>query len=137
MAEVSEELAGDPMSQKQWVRQSLRRLVKRLRELKYEVSRSTVRRLLRKLKYRLLSNRADLQGAAHPDRDKQFRYIRRLKRLFLQAGYPVISVDTKKKELIGNFKNEGRTWRRDPIRSMPTISSRIARVGPCPTGFMT
>lgn len=114
MAEVSDDSAGDPMSQKQWVRQSLRRLVKRLGELKYQVSRSTVRRLLRKLKYRLLSNRADLQGTAHPDRDKQFRYIRRLKRLFLQAGYPVISVDTKKKELIGNFKNGGRTWRREP-----------------------
>ena len=116
IAEISDDSAGDPMSQKQWVRQSLRRLVKRLSELKYSVSRSTVRRLLRKLKYRLLSNRADLQGPAHPDRDKQFRYIRRLKRLFLQAGYPVISVDTKKKELIGNFKNGGRTWRTQPAK---------------------
>jgi hypothetical protein len=114
MAEVSDEIAGDPMSRKQWVRQSLRRLVKRLRELNYPVSRSTLRRLLRKLKYRLMANRADLLGPTHPDRDKQFRYIRRLKRLFLQAGYPVISVDTKKKELIGNFKNSGRTWRREP-----------------------
>ena len=114
IAEVSDEIAGDPMSRKQWVRQSLRRLVKRLGELGYTVSRSTIRRLLRKLKYRLMANRADLSGAAHPDRDKQFRYIRRVKRLFLEAGYPVISVDTKKEELIGNFKNSGRTWRSEP-----------------------
>lgn len=114
IAEVSDEVAGDPMSRKQWVRQSLRRLVKRLAELNYPVSRSTVHRLLRKLKYRLLANRADLLGPAHPDRDKQFRYIRRVKQLFLQAGYPVISVDVKKKELIGNFKNRGRSWRTEP-----------------------
>lgn len=102
------------MSRQQWVRQSLRRLAQRLRDQKYRVSRSTLRRLLRKLKYRLLANRPDLLGPNHPDRDKQFRYIRRLKRLFLTAGYPVISVDTKKKELIGNFKNTGRTWRTEP-----------------------
>ena len=114
IAEVSDEVAGDPMNRKRWIRQSLRRLVKRLGELNYTVSRSTIRRLLRKLKYRLMANRADLVGAAHPDRDKQFRYIRRVKRLFLEAGYPVISVDTKKKELIGNFKNRGRTWRSEP-----------------------
>lgn len=85
-------------------------MAKSLQSQGYTLGRSTVRRLLKKLDYRLLANRPDLLGPAHPDRDKQFRYIRRLKQLFLKAGYPVISVDAKKKELIGNFKNAGRSW---------------------------
>jgi hypothetical protein len=70
----------------------------------------TVRRLLKNLDYRLASNRKSLTGERHPDRDRQFRYIKRIKQLFLQAGLPVISVDTKNKELIGNFHNKGRNW---------------------------
>jgi hypothetical protein len=70
----------------------------------------TVRRLLKKLDYRLVANRKSLTGSAHPDRDRQFRYIKRIRQLFLQAGLPVISVDAKNKELIGNFHNQGRTW---------------------------
>jgi hypothetical protein len=73
-----------------------------------------VRRLLKKLEYELYSNRKSLTGPSHPDRDKQFRYIRRVKQLFLAAGYPVISVDTKKKELIGNFRNQGNHWASQP-----------------------
>lgn len=101
------------MSSKKWVRWSLRKVAAILRE-RYPISRTTLRRLLRKLDYRLLANRPELTGPAHPDRDKQFRYIARLIRLFLRAGYPVISVDTKKKELIGNFKNSGRAWATEP-----------------------
>lgn len=66
------------------------------------------------MEYRLLANRQALSGQPHPDRDKQFRYIARVKKLFIAAGYPVISVDTKKKELIGNFKNQGRAWGLEP-----------------------
>ena len=98
------------MSDQKWTRHSLRQLATSLQAQEYVVGRSTIRRLLKQLNYRLLANRPDLWGPAHPDRDKQFRYIRRLKQLFLQAGYPVISVDAKKKELIGNFKNNGRSW---------------------------
>jgi len=98
------------MSDQKWTRHSLRQLATSLQAQEYVVGRSTIRRLLKQLNYRLLANRPDLLGPAHPDRDKQFRYIRRLKQLFLQAGYPVISVDAKKKDLIGNFKNSGRSW---------------------------
>jgi hypothetical protein len=70
----------------------------------------TVRRLLKGLDYSLKSNRKEDSGPPHPDRDRQFRYIRRVTRLFTSAGRPVISVDTKKKELIGNFKNPGQAW---------------------------
>ena len=70
-----------------------------------------------KLEYGLVSNRKSLTGADHPDRDRQFRYIRRVKRLFLAAGWPIISVDAKNKELVGPFYNKGRTWRQaaDPV----------------------
>lgn len=74
------------------------------------MGRTTVRRLLDELGYDLYHNRQSLTGSAHPDRERQFRYINRVKKLFLNAGYPVISVDTKKKELIGNFKNAGVAW---------------------------
>lgn len=73
-----------------------------------------MRRLLRDLDFGLLSNRKSLTGPPHPDRDRQFHYIRRVQQLFLAAGMPVISVDTKNKELIGNFANKGRSWRQTP-----------------------
>lgn len=102
------------MSDKKWVRRTVRQMRKALKKQGYELSRSTVWRLLKKLKYELRANRKRFTGPAHPERDRQMRYIARVKRLFLAAGYPVISVDTKKKELIGNFKNPGRSWGRRP-----------------------
>ncbi len=98
------------MSGQKWVRRSLRQLSRALRRAGYQASRMTVRRLLNKLGYSLKVNRKRLTGPPHPDRDRQFRYIERMKRAFMAAGCPVISVDTKKKELIGDFKNAGRTW---------------------------
>ena len=62
----------------------------------------------------LRANRKSLTGAVHPDRNRQFGYIRRVRQQFLRAGYPVISVDTKNKELVGNFANQGRCWRQTP-----------------------
>lgn len=98
------------MSEKKWVRQSLRQLARALTEQDYPIGRTTVRRLLRKLGYYLYHNRKSLTGPVHPDRERQFEYINRVKKMFLAAGYPVISVDTKKKELIGNFRNGGVAW---------------------------
>jgi hypothetical protein len=98
------------MSSKKWVRSSLRKLSAALAQEGYAVGRMTVRRLLKKLDYSLKANRKQDGGPPHPDQDRQFRYIRRVKRLFLAHGHPVISVDTKKKELIGNFKNPGQAW---------------------------
>jgi hypothetical protein len=111
---VADDVAGDPMSEKKWVRQSLKQIAQQLATRSFRIGRTTVRRLLRQLEYGLCSNRKTLTGDDHPDRDRQFRYIARLKKLFLATGRPVISVDTKKKELIGNFLNRGRTWTRDP-----------------------
>jgi hypothetical protein len=98
------------MTGRKWVRRSLRQLSKALHKQDYSVGRMTVRRLLKGLDYSLKSNRKEDSGPSHPDRDRQFTYIRRVKRLFIAAGRPVISVDTKKKELIGNFKNPGQAW---------------------------
>lgn len=77
------------------------------------VSPTTVRRLLKKKKIGLVSNRKELNGAPHPDQDRQFRYIKRVKKLFLKTGRPILSIDAKNKELIGAFFNKGRIWRKE------------------------
>jgi hypothetical protein len=105
--------AGDPMSEQKWVRASLRHLSKRLGEAGHPASPPTVRRLLAAWGYRLHANTKQLEaGAAHPDRDRQFRYIADQRQAFSATGRPQISVDAKKKELIGRFKNGGRAWSR-------------------------
>jgi hypothetical protein len=105
--------AGDPMSERKWVRASLRHLSRRLGEAGHPASPPTVRRLLDDQGYRLHANTKQLEaGAAHPDRDQQFRYIGGQRQAFSAAGLPQISVDAKKKELIGRFKNAGRVWSR-------------------------
>jgi hypothetical protein len=109
---IDDEVAGDPMSERKWVRQSLKFLSAALVKRRFRIGPTTVRRLLKKLKYRLFSNCQSLTPR-HPDRDKQFRFIRRVRKLFQATGRPVISVDTKKKELIGNFKNKGRVWKQE------------------------
>jgi hypothetical protein len=110
---VEDETGGDPMSSKKWLRSTLRQLSTSLDKLGFHAGHVTVRRMLKDLDYSLKSNRKESTGPPHPDRDRQFRYIRRVKKVYLAAGHPVISVDTKKKELIGNFKNAGRTWCRE------------------------
>ena len=109
---VEEEAGGDPSTCRRWVRRSLRQLARDLRRRGHAVSRMTVGRLLREEDYGLMANRKCFAGPRHPDRDRQFRQIARLRQRFLRAGWPVISVDTKKKELIGNFRNAGRRWGR-------------------------
>jgi hypothetical protein len=81
----------------------------------FPVGRTTVARLLRAQGYSLRTNRKRLAGTHDPDRDRQFRLLARRRRSFLRRGWPVISVDTKKKEWVGNFKNAGRCWRRQPL----------------------
>lgn len=98
------------MSEQKWQRSSLRRLSVRLTENGHPVSHTTVGRLLKEMKYSLRANVKRFAGASHPDRDRQFEHIEEQKQAFLAAGLPVISVDSKKKELIGNFKNAGRAW---------------------------
>ena len=101
------------MTAEKWIRSTLRQLSETLGTSGFAVGYVTVGRLLKSLGFSLKSNRKESTGPAHPDRDRQFRYIRRVKKCFLAAGHPIISVDAKKKELIGNFKNSGRAWCRE------------------------
>src|SRR5215471_18914721 len=94
-----------------WTTLSLRDLAKALKKSRHKVSPTVVGQLLRELHYSLQANSKTQDGKQHIDRDAQFRYINTQATEFLTAGAPVISVDTKKKELVGNYKNNGRTWR--------------------------
>ena len=108
---VSESCRGDPESLLLWTSKSVRQLAGALRELDHAVQYVTVAKLLRLLGYSLQANVKSREGASHPDRDAQFEYINALAQAAIAAGQPVISVDTKKKELVGDFKNAGREWR--------------------------
>ena len=92
------------------MRSSLRQLSRRLGEAGHAASPPTVGRLLRDRDYSLRANSKQEAGKDHPDRGEQFRYLEAQKQAFLAAGKPVISVDTKKKELVGNFANAGQSW---------------------------
>jgi len=106
--------AGDPMSQRRWTHQTAEKVAQCLASgYGIQVSATVVRRLLKDLDYSLKSNKKCLSAGNSPDRDKQFGIIKGLREEYMAAGDPIISVDTKKKELIGLFKNAGRTWCRD------------------------
>jgi hypothetical protein len=104
--------AGDPISGLKWTHRSLRKIAKELRRRGVRLSPPTIAGLLRKLRFSLRTSRKRVAGIRDLDRDRQFRYLTRLRRLYITLGFPVISVDTKKKEWVGNFKNAGRCWRR-------------------------
>jgi hypothetical protein len=101
---------GDPMSPLRWTCKSTRNLARTLTQQGHPVGPRSVARLLHEMDYSLQSNRKVREGTAHPDRDAQFRHISARVGAFQHAGQPCISVDTKKKELIGDFKNPGREW---------------------------
>ena len=101
---------GDPMSLLRWTCKSAAKLAVALQTQGHTVSERTVNRLLHDLGYSLQSNRKTLEGRAHPDRDAQFHSINRRAKAFQKQGQPVISVDTKKKALVGQFRNGGREW---------------------------
>jgi hypothetical protein len=109
---LADATAGSPMGGLRWTHKTTRKLARALRRRGFRVGHVTVGRLLRTQRYSLRANRKRLAGKRDPDRDRQFRLLARRRRWFLKRGWPVISVDTKKKEQIGNFKNPGRTWRR-------------------------
>ena len=102
---------GDPQSPLRWTCKSLRRLAAELTRQGHRTSHRMVAVLLRQLGYSLQANRKTIEGARHPDRNAQFEHINARVRTYLRQGEPAISVDTKKKELVGNFKNAGRDWR--------------------------
>lgn len=105
---------GDPMSEAQYIRRSLQHLSEELAELGHAACPTTVAALLEELGYRLRVNVKRLTGPYHPDRDTQFRYLGALVESFREEGWPILSVDAKKKELVGNFDNPGATWLQTP-----------------------
>jgi hypothetical protein len=104
------EVGGDPMTERKWVRSSLRRLSEQLAAEGHPAGSTTVGRLLQKMGFSLKANQRKQGRTGCPERDGQFRYIAVQKQRFIAASLPVISVDTKKKELIGPFRNNGKTW---------------------------
>lgn len=108
---------GDPESPLRWTTKSTRKLATELTDIGYPVSRATVAQLLVSMNYSLQAPQKQLEGKQHPDRNAQFNYINEQTLNFHAHGLPVISVDTKKKELVGNFRKDGREWtpKGDPI----------------------
>jgi hypothetical protein len=125
---------GDPESPLRWTCKSVRKLAEELRRLGHATSHRMVAALLHDLGYSLQANRKTLEGTSHPDRDAQFAYINAKVQAALQAGEPVISVDAKKKELVGDFKNAGREWhpagQAVPVRVYDFIIPALGRVTP-------
>jgi len=117
---LEDSTAGDPITGTKWTRKTLRQLSRELLRKGLRVGRNTLRRLLKARHYALHANRKRLTNEPNPERDRQLRYLARLRRAFRKAGKPVISVDAKKRELVGNFKNAGRTWRQRPREVLET-----------------
>jgi hypothetical protein len=109
--------AGDPMTPLKWTSKSTRTLARELQEQGHQVSAMTVDRLLDDLGYSQQGNRKNKEGVSPPERDEQFRYINAQVKNFIRMGDPVLAIDCKKKERVGEFKNPGKTWRKrgDPV----------------------
>jgi hypothetical protein len=107
---VDPETRGDPESPLRWTCKSTRKLAAELVSRGHKVSAQTVAILLSEQGYSLQANRKTTEGRSHPDRNAQFEHINALAKTFARQGLPVISVDTKKKELVGDYKNAGREW---------------------------
>lgn len=101
---------GDPMTLVQWTTKSLAHLVASLEKQHHAIKKSALANLLGSLGFSLKANKKNIEGASHPDRDLQFQHLKACAGIFERKGNPIISVDCKKKELIGNFKNNGREW---------------------------
>jgi hypothetical protein len=109
---MDENTRGDPMSLLRWSSKSTERIAAEMTQRGHPLSADTVRRLLHQMEYSLQANVKVKEGERQPDRDGQFRYINEQVKAYIAQGDPVISVDTKKKERVGEFKNPGQTWRK-------------------------
>ena len=107
--------AGDPITGVKWSRRTTRKVAEELTALGIAVSKNTVGRLLKQLKFKLRVNRKQIASTKNPDRNQQFLYIGQQRERFANQGMPIISVDAKKTEPVGNFKNAGAKWDRQPV----------------------
>jgi hypothetical protein len=125
---------GDPMSPLRWTCKSTRQLAEELKREGFSMSHPVVGTTLRAMGYSLQANEKTIEGSDHPDRNAQFEHINALVKKYLRQGWPVISVDTKKKELVGTFKNAGRTWRRqgrpEQVRVHDFIDPKVGKAIP-------
>ena len=131
---VQGDTRGDPQSPLLWTSKSLRKLSCALREMGHKAGRSLVGELLHGMGYSLQANRKTREGTAHPDRDAQFQYINTQVTAALASDEPAISVDTKKKELVGDFRNAGREWHPkgcpEPVRVHDFLIPELGRAVP-------
>ncbi|MGH8523437.1 MAG: ISAzo13 family transposase [Gammaproteobacteria bacterium] len=125
---------GDPQSALRWTCKSTTKLAEELGRRGHRISPRTVAELLHELEYSLQANRKTREGSSHPDRNAQFEHINRQIQAFQQRGEPVVSVDTKKKELVGDFKNGGREWQPkgspEPVRVHDFIDKKLGKAIP-------
>lgn len=125
---------GDPQSPLRWTCRSLRELAESLARQGHAISYRVVGELLKQLGYSLQANRKTLEGGAHVDRDAQFQFIHRQVQAYQRAAQPVISVDTKKKELVGNYKNAGRQWQPEghpeSVKVHDFVDEQLGRANP-------
>jgi hypothetical protein len=110
---MNDDTAGDPMSKLKWSRKDTREISEQMKQQGASISAGTVATMLKANDYSLRVNRKSINESNHPDRDLQFRQIAEVKKRFEDYGVPIVSVDSKKKELIGEFKNDGATWRKN------------------------
>ncbi len=108
--------AGDPMTGLRWTHKTTEKIRRQLCSIGIRVSRSTIARLLKQLGYSLRVNHKQIARGNPEHRDRQFQYMKRLRTSFAQSGLPIVSVDTKKKELVGLFKNPGAAWSKEPTK---------------------
>ena len=131
---VEPDARGDPQSPLLWTCKSLTKLAAGLCSMGHKIGRTLVGELLHKLDYSLQSNRKTLEGTDNPDRDAQFKHINQRVKEALATGDPVISVDTKKKELVGDFKNGGREWHKEgqpeQVRVHDFVIPELGRAAP-------
>jgi hypothetical protein len=131
---IEDAIRGDPQTPLRWVSRSQRNIAEALRRQGFEVSQKLVGLLLRKLEYSCQANRKTREGASHPDRNAQFEHINATVKAAIAAGAPAISVDTKKKELVGDFKNGGKELRPkgrpEPVRVHDFKIPELGKVAP-------
>lgn len=129
---MQRDTAGDPESDKKWSRKDTRSISQEMTARGVSLCPNTASKLLKQCKYSLRVNRKSIAETQHPDRNRQFELITAFRKRFEDAGNPILSMDTKKKELIGNFKNAGRAWKKEPeeVNQHEFRSQAVALVSP-------